>query len=194
MKEANTSALVGQKVFSWLPISHYPARKPSSCMQHCRHATYYAQVPAATLHAALLPHDWRSILDTSFGLLHGGSTLGSQEQAVWQSSASFRRPAETAALSAGRVLLRKYLQVPQEAAQTSDCSGEQLAGEGNTGGVVSHFNALERLQRLGLAAAPPGVAGVYGMCVAEAAAEDARLCATLAAALAECFDCPTTSS
>ena len=146
-----------------------------------------AQVSAATLHAALLPHEWRNILDTSIGLLHGTSTRSSIEQAVQQSSAAFRRLAETAAFTVGKVLLRTYLLGPQEAAQTDGGPVEQRAVRDRTRGAVRRINAVERLQRLDLAAAPPSVAEVYEGFVAEAAAEDAELSAWLAESLEDCL-------
>ena len=139
------------------------------------------------MHAALLPHDWRNILDTSTGLLHGTSTRSSMEQAVQQSSAAFRRLAETAALAAGKVLLRTYLFGHREAAQTNGGLSDQRAGRDRTRGAVRRINAVERLQRLNLAAAPPYVAAVYEGFVAEAAAEDAELSGWLAESLAHCL-------
>ena len=164
-------------------------------------------MPAKTLHAALLLHNWRTLLDASFGLLHAASALGNPEQAVQQigllhatsalgnpeqavqqSSAAGRRPAEAAAHKAGLTLLRAYLLGPQGAAQTGGDPGEQLAGRHITEGLVRNFSAVERLQRLDLMVAPPNVAAVYAEAVAEAAAEDAGLRAWLIASLAESFD------
>ena len=154
-------------------------------MSVCRHSISCAQVSAATLHAALLPHDWRNILDTSIGLLHGTSSRSSIEQVVQQSGAAFRRLAETAALTAGKVLLRTYLFGPREAAQTDNSLGEQRAGRDRTRDAVRRINAVERLRRLDLMAAPPFVAEVYQGFVAEAAAQDAELSGWLAESLAD---------
>lgn len=109
------------------------------------------------------------------------------EQAVRQSSAAFRQLAETAALKAGNMLLRTYLLGPRVAAQTDCGPGGQRAGRDRTRGAVRRINAVERLQRLDLAAAPPFVAEVHEGFVAEAAAQDAELSAWLAESLEDCL-------
>ena len=158
-----------------------------ACETANKYYIFCAQVPAATSHAVLLPHDWRNILDASFGLLHGVWTGSSKEQALLQSMAAYRRLTETNTLAAGKMLMRTYLFGPREAVQTDGGPGPQRAGRDHTRGIVRPISVVERLQRLDLAAAPLVVKAVYALFMTEAAAEDAELHGWLAESLADCM-------
>ena len=138
------------------------------------------------MHAALLPHDWRNILDASFGLLHGVWSRCSIEEALLQSRAGFLRLTETNTLTVGKMLLRTYLFGPREAARTGGSPGLHRAGRDLTRDIVRPISAVERLQRLELAAAPVLSKAVYALFMTEAAAEDAKLHGWLAESLTDC--------